>query len=130
MNRALHQCSAMLIKHLAQEETPRSPATPKQSEYIHLLMMAEEGGELSLSIPHSLGCSGSKSTPIMSSHLAGNGKSWEHRDTESSWAANHWGQAEHSMAGSKSSLGLFCRQLLWAPSLSGYHVALAFDFIQ
>lgn len=80
MNRALHQCSAMLIKHLAQEKTLRSPATPKQNEYIHLLLMAEEPGALSLSIPHSLGCSGSKSTPIMSSHLAGNGKSWQHRD--------------------------------------------------
>lgn len=66
----------------------------------------------------------------MSGHLAGSGKSWEYKDRESFWATNHWGLAEHSTAESKSSLGLFCRQLVWAPSLSGYYNALAFGFIQ
>lgn len=125
MHRAFHQCSAMLIKHLAQEETPMPPAIPKVSKQIHLLLMAKEWGALSLSIPHSLGCSGSKSSPEMSGCLAGSGKSWQHKDRENSWATNHWGLAELSTAESKSSLGLFCRQLLWAPSLSGYYIALA-----
>ena len=75
-------------------------------------------------------CCLSKSTAVMAGHLVGSGKPREYKDTESSWAANHWGLGEHSMAGGKSSLALFFgRQLLWTPSLSGYHVALTFGHI-
>lgn len=71
-------------------------------------------------------CSLSKFTALMSGHLVGSGMPLDYKNIESSWSANLWGLEEYSMAGSKSSLVLFYRQLLWTPSPSGYHIALAF----